>query len=103
RRRHTRFSRDWSSDVCSSDLIFEHVRAKLELSSRLEALQEISKGKTTTLPDRHTGEGIFFTSKVADHFEITANGLRWEVDNLREIGRASCRGRVWGEVVEGGL
>jgi len=63
--------------------IFEHVRAKLELSSRLEALQEISKGKTTTLPDRHTGEGIFFTSKVADHFEITANGLRWEVDNLR--------------------
>src|SRR5690606_40186499 len=24
RRRHTRFSRDWSSDVCSSDLPFEH-------------------------------------------------------------------------------
>src|SRR5690606_40239800 len=23
RRRHTRFSRDWSSDVCSSDLVFE--------------------------------------------------------------------------------
>src|SRR5690606_39408768 len=23
RRRHTRFSRDWSSDVCSSDLAFE--------------------------------------------------------------------------------
>src|SRR5690606_41178531 len=22
RRRHTRFSRDWSSDVCSSDLVF---------------------------------------------------------------------------------
>src|SRR5690606_39868164 len=25
RRRHTRFSRDWSSDVCSSDLSFPHV------------------------------------------------------------------------------
>src|SRR5690606_13422947 len=24
RRRHTRFSRDWSSDVCSSDLAFVH-------------------------------------------------------------------------------
>src|SRR5690606_12992197 len=24
RRRHTRFSRDWSSDVCSSDLIVQH-------------------------------------------------------------------------------
>src|SRR5690606_39745223 len=27
RRRHTRFSRDWSSDVCSSDLTFTRVRA----------------------------------------------------------------------------
>src|SRR5690606_39715259 len=25
RRRHTRFSRDWSSDVCSSDLMYECV------------------------------------------------------------------------------
>src|SRR5207302_4114447 len=25
RRRHTRFSRDWSSDVCSSDLIDPHL------------------------------------------------------------------------------
>src|SRR5690606_39472406 len=24
RRRHTRFSRDWSSDVCSSDLVFAY-------------------------------------------------------------------------------
>src|SRR5690606_32131216 len=31
RRRHTRFSRDWSSDVCSSDLI---VRAELEFHRR---------------------------------------------------------------------
>src|SRR5690606_41198529 len=26
RRRHTRFSRDWSSDVCSSDLVAEPLR-----------------------------------------------------------------------------
>src|SRR5690606_40899548 len=25
RRRHTRFSRDWSSDVCSSDLVFDYL------------------------------------------------------------------------------
>src|SRR5690606_41049894 len=25
RRRHTRFSRDWSSDVCSSDLTFDNI------------------------------------------------------------------------------
>src|SRR5690606_40539294 len=27
RRRHTRFSRDWSSDVCSSDLNFRRTRS----------------------------------------------------------------------------
>src|SRR5690606_25282060 len=27
RRRHTRFSRDWSSDVCSSDLLLARIRA----------------------------------------------------------------------------
>src|SRR5690606_40692517 len=32
RRRHTRFSRDWSSDVCSSDLILIEKRLALALS-----------------------------------------------------------------------
>lgn len=63
--------------------IFEHVRSKLGLPDTLAALQEISKGKTTTAPDRHSGEGLFFTSKVADEFEVVANGLRWIVDNRR--------------------
>src|SRR5690606_39600711 len=27
RRRHTRFSRDWSSDVCSSDLTFAYLKS----------------------------------------------------------------------------
>src|SRR5690606_41197186 len=31
RRRHTRFSRDWSSDVCSSDLIFHLQLSKMQL------------------------------------------------------------------------
>src|SRR5205809_1519379 len=30
RRRHTRCSRDWSSDVCSSDLVQEEVKGSLE-------------------------------------------------------------------------
>lgn len=63
--------------------VFENVREKLGLSNALEALQEISKGKTTTQPDRHSGEGIFFTSKMARTFELEANGLIWIVDNAR--------------------
>src|SRR5207302_4452494 len=31
RRRHTMFSRDWSSDVCSSDLFDEHLGMPLEI------------------------------------------------------------------------
>lgn len=62
--------------------IFEHVRRELGLGSDLEALEEISKGKTTTMPERHTGEGIFFTSKVADRFVIESGRLTWVVDNV---------------------
>jgi len=63
--------------------IFEHLRERLGLDSCLEALQELSKGKVTTRPDRHTGEGIFFVSKAADFFLIDSGGLAWKVDNLR--------------------
>lgn len=62
---------------------FENVRSKLGLESTLAALQEISKGKTSTQPEAHSGEGIFFTSKMGRCFEIEANGLRWTVDNER--------------------
>src|SRR5690606_40294413 len=37
RRRHTRFSRDWSSDVCSSDLFYP--RGKKELRSVFHQFQ----------------------------------------------------------------
>ncbi|MBI4617664.1 MAG: DUF4325 domain-containing protein [Planctomycetes bacterium] len=63
--------------------IFERVREAFALPNRLEALQELSKGRVTTRPREHTGEGIFFTSKVADRFEIDSGGLCWLVDNLR--------------------
>jgi excisionase family DNA binding protein len=55
----------------------------LNLGSEFEAVQELSKGKRTTDPARHTGEGIFFTSKVVDLFRLTSSGVRWTVDNLR--------------------
>ena len=62
---------------------FEKVRAGFGLRDHLEALQELSKGRVTTAPDRHTGEGLFFASRVASRFELECNGLRWEVDNDR--------------------
>src|SRR5690606_40791674 len=44
RRRHTRFSRDWSSDVCSSDL--QHYA--FPSGNQMEAL-EIASGKSLVL------------------------------------------------------
>jgi anti-sigma regulatory factor (Ser/Thr protein kinase) len=63
--------------------IFEHIRQRMGLNSHLEALQELSKGKVTTRPERHTGEGIFFVSKAAGFFLIDSEGLAWKVDNRR--------------------
>lgn len=46
--------------------IFNNIMKKKKLSSELEAIQNLLKGKETTAPEAHSGEGIFFTSKVAD-------------------------------------
>lgn len=46
-----------------------------------DAVIEITKGKRTTAPDAHSGEGIFFTSKAVDTFELAANGYRVAFDN----------------------
>ena len=61
-----------------------NLRRTLRLPSELDALAQLSKGKLTTLPAGHTGEGIFFTSKVADRFTLESGTLRWEVDNVRD-------------------
>jgi len=62
---------------------FAHVRERLGLPSDLAAIQEISKGKTTTDPERHTGERLFFASKVVDLSRLESGALAWIVDNRR--------------------
>ena len=61
--------------------VFENVKKKYGLSSDLEAIQELLKGKTTTAPKAHSGEGIFFTSKSADEFLLESFMSRLRVDN----------------------
>lgn len=60
-----------------------HLQERLGLEDVYDALGELVKGKTTTDPERHTGEGIFFTSKAVDVFTLESGGLAWTVDNLR--------------------
>jgi anti-sigma regulatory factor (Ser/Thr protein kinase) len=62
---------------------FRHLRKRLGLEDDLAALQQLAKGRETTAPDRHSGEGIFFTARVVDLFELDANRLRWIVNQPR--------------------
>jgi anti-sigma regulatory factor (Ser/Thr protein kinase) len=74
----------WSFEITDQgDGVFPHLQSGLGLEDRFAAIQELTKGRTTTAPDRHTGEGIFFASKAVDVFALSSAGLTWTVDNLR--------------------
>src|SRR5688500_20174630 len=83
RRRHTRLQGDWSSDVCSSDLQETH--------RYLIAVQRDSRGRGGSRAMHelvHPG-AVLTTSPPRNDFPLLhARGY--------EIGRASCRERVWG-------
>ncbi|MGB7188988.1 MAG: DUF4325 domain-containing protein [Acidobacteriaceae bacterium] len=55
--------------------IFKKIQAAFGLTDELHAILELSKGKLTTAPAGHTGEGIFFTSHMFDSFDILSGGL----------------------------
>ena len=65
--------------------IFKKIKRLCNLSDERQALFELSKGKLTTDPDNHTGEGIFFTSRVFDEFEIDSKGVRFRHDDHFEF------------------
>lgn len=60
--------------------IFEKIFQAMGLPDRRLAILELSKGKFTTDPSRHSGEGIFFTSRMFDQFQIEANDLHYDHD-----------------------
>lgn len=55
--------------------IFNKIAASLNLEEKSFAILELAKGKFTTDPDSHTGEGVFFSSKAVDGFAIISGGL----------------------------
>jgi len=55
--------------------IFTRIARILNLSDPREAILELSKGKLTTDPKNHTGEGIFFTARAFDVFLIRSGDL----------------------------
>lgn len=64
--------------------IFENLIHSRHLRSVDEAIQDLLKGKQTTAPEEHSGEGIFFTRRVADTFVIRSSNKKLFFDNNRE-------------------
>ena len=55
--------------------IFRKIQRALNLLDERHAVLELAKGKLTTDPRHHSGEGIFFTSRMFDSFDIMSGGV----------------------------
>ena len=78
-RRNAVFTDGWVAD--DGEGIFLKIQRALNLYDPREAILELAKGKLTTDPANHTGEGIFFASKVFDAFDIRAGRLHFMHDH----------------------
>src|SRR5690606_40414801 len=94
-RRHTRFSRDWSSDVCSSDLVFAD---QLEVAADSAARHDDNAGFIFEFAN-HIPIAVFAPAHIRrrQYGPVnTRDGITrfYQTVDLVEIGRASCRERV---------
>src|SRR5699024_11446738 len=95
RRRHTRSKRDWSSDVCSSDLVVAAGQGAGDGHHKDLVRPGVSRQE---IP--HVGAGgrafAFISAQGVGHGKGVGAGVVHIF--LLEIGRASCRarGKVWG-------
>lgn len=64
--------------------IFKKIMEECKLQDERHSVLELSKGKLTTDPKHHSGEGIFFTSRIMDRFVIISG----EVHFSHEYGKA---------------
>ena len=58
--------------------IFNKIKTKFNLIDEKDAVLELAKGKRSTDTTRHSGQGIFFTSKIFDNFVIKSNGITFD-------------------------
>ncbi len=68
--------RDWGIGI------FNNLIKKRRLKNELEAIQDLLKGKQTTAPKEHTGEGIFFTSKMGNMLVIQSSNKKIIFNNI---------------------
>src|SRR5207249_7429855 len=92
RRRHTRSKRDWSSDVCSSDLYAKRTSTQPEKCNK-EGMPSLFLGNpppSKRIPWEATPEA---KEKTCATVPAVREIVSWELAQ-KQIGRASCRERV---------
>src|SRR5207302_2952537 len=86
RRRHTRFSRDWSSDVCSSDLVSFRVEPDCRYEGDVTGPPAARLSGTLTCADfQDTTAGTW--EAVPGGAPVAAVTVRWDVQTRSEEGR----------------
>src|SRR5690606_39641429 len=95
--RHTRFSRDWSSDVCSSDLLFMCFRQQLIGDARVVGdftAAPILQHEIETAAGTESGNRRGIEDHHQRFLDVPENAAEL-CEHAVEIGRASCRERGW--------
>src|SRR5699024_11828586 len=86
RRRHTRSKRDWSSDVCSSDLLSRLHITERDLPVTSLILREVDEIQDTDM------DALLQFIVIITFLNLAGIDLAHIEE---QIGRASCRERVW--------
>jgi anti-sigma regulatory factor (Ser/Thr protein kinase) len=58
--------------------LFDKIHEAFDIADPALAVLELSKGKLTSQPDRHSGRGLYFTAKLADVFDLHANAMAYQ-------------------------
>lgn len=64
-----------SDDGCG---VFDKICTAFDIADAQHAMLELSKGRLTSQPQAHTGRGLFFSSQLADVFDIHANNTAFQ-------------------------
>ncbi len=65
--------------------IFKKIKEYYKMDSLDDAISELFKGKLTTDKERHSGEGIFFSSNAADFFAAISDGKVFTRNKFEDI------------------
>lgn len=83
--------------------IFRKIKEDCGLDDERHAILDLVKGRLTTDPEHHTGEGIFFTSRMFDLFIILSGSLSlvhkregadWLIDDAKPLSGTSVAMKI---------